>query len=512
MSYQYDIVIIGGGNGGLMAACRAASMGMKTLLIEKQNTVGGAASSFRRGRFEFEASLHEVADLGSGASRGLLGHIFDELGVELEVAPINNAYRLIITDGAEKNLDVTVPHGREQFRAFMEEQAPGGGEAADRLFEAVEVVAKGMEYVGMSRGNPDPEVLERDYNSFCRICGVSMLEFLHAIEMPQRCIDIIGAYWPYQGSPLDVIDASRYILMICGFYGSGAYIPKYRSHDLANAVMKRAVELGCDFWLNTEVAKVTTKKGRVSGVVTADGREVSATAVISNAFPETVYGKMLDNKRLVPKFELQKINARSYGFRGFSVYLGLDASPEELGIRDYEVFINSSADTSALFGRSDRGIGDNLDATCLNIAIPDASPAGTSMLVFTTGYTREAWGDVTLEEYAREKSRCAGIFIDRYSEVMGIDLRSHIEELEVATPVTFARYMSSPQGSIYGYYSDRWDGLSARTLLGRSEPTVPGLFFVGGHASKLAGYFPTLSSGDTTARQALGYVMSGGEA
>lgn len=40
MSNKYDIVIIGGGNGGLMAACRASSMGMKTLLIDKHNMVG----------------------------------------------------------------------------------------------------------------------------------------------------------------------------------------------------------------------------------------------------------------------------------------------------------------------------------------------------------------------------------------------------------------------------------------------------------------------------------------
>ena len=44
MSNKYDLVIVGGGNGGMMAACRASMMGLKTLVIEKHNMVGGAAA------------------------------------------------------------------------------------------------------------------------------------------------------------------------------------------------------------------------------------------------------------------------------------------------------------------------------------------------------------------------------------------------------------------------------------------------------------------------------------
>ena len=100
--------------------------------------------------------------------------------------------------------------------------------------------------------------------------------------------------------------------------------------------------------------------------------------------------------------------------------------------------------------------------------------------------------------------------IDRFEKIMKIEIRSHIEEIEIASPVTFARYMSSPQGSIYGYYSDRWDGMSSRLLANGTEPTVPGLFFVGAHGAQLSGFRPTYMSGDTTGKQVLGYVMGGG--
>ncbi len=59
----YDVIVIGAGNGGLAAAATTAKMGLKTLLLERHNIPGGSATSFVRGRFEFEPSLHEMAVL-----------------------------------------------------------------------------------------------------------------------------------------------------------------------------------------------------------------------------------------------------------------------------------------------------------------------------------------------------------------------------------------------------------------------------------------------------------------
>lgn len=67
---RYDAVVIGAGNGGLVAAIRLLQGGAKVLLVEKHNIPGGFATSFRRGRFEFEASLHELNDFGAAGNGG----------------------------------------------------------------------------------------------------------------------------------------------------------------------------------------------------------------------------------------------------------------------------------------------------------------------------------------------------------------------------------------------------------------------------------------------------------
>ena len=62
MADQYDVIVIGAGLGGLTAAALIARAGRKTLLVERNELVGGAASTYRFGDLVVEASLHETSD------------------------------------------------------------------------------------------------------------------------------------------------------------------------------------------------------------------------------------------------------------------------------------------------------------------------------------------------------------------------------------------------------------------------------------------------------------------
>jgi len=58
----YDVVVIGAGLGGLTAGAILARAGRKVLVIERGNSVGGAASSYKSGELFVEGSLHETSD------------------------------------------------------------------------------------------------------------------------------------------------------------------------------------------------------------------------------------------------------------------------------------------------------------------------------------------------------------------------------------------------------------------------------------------------------------------
>ena len=67
----YDVVVVGAGNAGLMAALKLQKAGKKTLIVEQHNLPGGCASSYVRGRFEIDPSLHELAAVGSAQNLSL---------------------------------------------------------------------------------------------------------------------------------------------------------------------------------------------------------------------------------------------------------------------------------------------------------------------------------------------------------------------------------------------------------------------------------------------------------
>jgi phytoene dehydrogenase-like protein len=62
MTNDYDVIVIGGGLGGLTAAALIAQAGRRALLIERNHEIGGAASSYQVGNLFVEASLHETSD------------------------------------------------------------------------------------------------------------------------------------------------------------------------------------------------------------------------------------------------------------------------------------------------------------------------------------------------------------------------------------------------------------------------------------------------------------------
>src|SRR3954462_11323318 len=57
-----DVVVIGAGLGGLAAGAILARAGRKVVVIERSNSVGGAASSYKSGDLFVEGSLHETSD------------------------------------------------------------------------------------------------------------------------------------------------------------------------------------------------------------------------------------------------------------------------------------------------------------------------------------------------------------------------------------------------------------------------------------------------------------------
>ena len=495
MDQQYDIIVIGAGNGGLSAAASAANRGYKTLLIEQHNLPGGFATSFRRGRFEFEPALHELCDVGEPDDRKEVGALIESYGANVDWLRVPEAYRLIIF-GEKERIDATMPFGKEAYIDKMEELVPGSRESMEKFFYLSECIMEANAAVARAGGKADPTVMRKEHPDFLKCASYPTSVVLRKLKMPLKAQIILTAYWCYMGVNTEDLDFGFYAALVNKYIYNAAYIPRYRSHELSTAVEKTIRDHGGRILYNTKATKIIMEDGLPQGVETTHGT-FYAKHIIPAISPNAVFGDMMDGGKGLPEDHIRAVNARNIGARGFCCYVGLNKSADELGVNEYSYFIYELSDNvkeEALSGT----FGDHpIQATiCLNRANPECSPPGTCIMSFTTFFTKDIWGDVTETEYFAKKREVALKMIHDFEKATGLSIEPYIEEIEIATPETLARYAMVPQGAMYAYSCGGGDNLTSRLQMADEDQRVKNIRFAGGYSARLYGYSSTYMGGD----------------
>ena len=508
---KFDAVVIGAGNGGLAAACRLAKAGKKTLLIEQHNLPGGVASSFRRGRFEFETALHELCEFGSAENPGGCRQtIVDEFGLDINWYMVPDNFRVITTARDGSPIDATLPCGRENFVNKMEEYVPGCRKSVEAFFDlGAETLAAGK-YMTASGGHPDSKLMQEKYPNFLRTAAYPVNRVLKALKMPDKAQDIMNTYWGYLGVDADHLSFMQYVNMVCLYVNHGAWIPEKTSNQLTTGLLERFRAMGGTAWFNCRAEEILfDEEEHVNGLRTTSGI-VDTRYIICNANPSMVYANMVP-QNILPDRERKLAAARRYSARMFVVYMGLNKSAEELGLKDYSYFLPQSADSVKEYESLKRIETNKYNiALCYNVVNPKASPEGTCIVSLTTTYMEDCWSEIAPKDYVKTKNKVASDMIDWFEEKTGIIIRPYIEEFEVATPWTFCRYASVPQGAAYGYELRDWDNMMPRMMMMREEYPLKGLRFCGAASIRGDGFNSAIFSGDMMGKLTLAQMKEEG--
>lgn len=495
---QYDAIVIGAGNGGLVAAIRLLQNGYKTLVLEKHSVPGGFASSFVRGRFEFEAALHELNDYGDKQNPGEIYNLFKDLGVanKIDWCTINEAYRFIAED---EKIDASMPVGVKEYINKMEEYVPGSKPSMQQTFELIEEIVNAMAYISEQHGVVNSKDIVKKFPNYVKTGAYSINQVLKALKVPDKARKIFDAWWLYLGVDADHLNFHHYALMLYKYLTKPIVTPKLRSHEISLALAERIYELGGEIYYNTPVTKIHMDSAtqKVNGVEIAGGTIYPTRYVVANVSPTVVFGSMID-QQLISQEIKKMTNARKLAGRGFSVFLGLNKSVKELGLKDYTLLISKYADSS----KSEASTSNQIDevtftaVTVLNLVNPEASPKGTTILNLVGLFYNDLWGNITDENYNQMKNKVAKQLITFFEKNSGVKISDCIEEIEIASPVTFARYSGAPGGSIYGYKLTEWDDMPTRLQMMRQDQKIANLLFVGGFSFRGDGYSSSYSTGD----------------
>ena len=504
-----NVVVIGAGNGGISAAVALAQQGLKPLVLERHNLPGGMATSFVRGRFEFDASLHCLFYDFQGYQDVWANH----MGIDANVVPVTSgvAYSHIGEDG--KPMFINYPHGDAGFSAEFKKRFPEDSEKWDEFIGVCRTVKKAMDV--MNKGGVPVETSLAGFEkfkfsiksksgmikavlshpSFLKLINLTVEDFMVKYQMPNSIRRYVSQLWWYMGDEYLKIP----FLHLCGsFYfpvEATVYYPKNACHEYLIAMEKKIRDLGGEIRYNTEVSEILTENGKIVGVKTSDGQEIRTNYVVSNASPRLVLEKLIHDDAPIRQELVSKVKDISYNGSFVTVYLGLNKSCEELGIKSHHIYFTDSDDPMETWNASKSLEGPySFGALCPNVTYPEFSPEGTCVFTLTMGMHKDAFENMSQREYEKAKLHLANHLIDRASYHMGINLRDYIEELDVMTPVTLARYGNADGGNL-GFSIGSADNGKTGELIKQAQEAYKGLTFVGqytkngiGYSNSVAGY------------------------
>jgi len=459
----FDAVVIGSGLGGLTAGALLAKAGNKVCVIERNSSVGGAASIFKVGALTIEPSLHQTADPRDPAEpkHDILKKL--DLLDKIEWVPVTP---FLTVRGGPVGAPFDLPVGLEAAREAMAERFPRSREGIGKLFGSMARMLGALRDLTLARqdrslsralsGALQLRTLASEWKmsldeALTRYLGDDeAAKFGFAGNLPYYGDDPKTMWWPY------VAIANGGYLQSGGVYINGG--SRVLSLKLAQVVMRSGGQL----LLNRDaIAVETDSRGRAIAVrhVETRSREAEARietkAVLAGCAPSALAEMLPEAERART---LASFAGRALSVSLFTANFGLSVAPASLGLKDFGQIVvppwmkslNETPASCALF-RADPG--ERMPMFGIgNYGAIDSGLAGDGpALVVAVGVDRtENWDGLEPQAEKARRQR----WLDAFQAALERDypgFSAAVTDRLFLNARSMRGFLGTPGGAVYGF-------------------------------------------------------------
>jgi phytoene desaturase len=495
---DYDAIVIGAGLGGLSTGALISSQGLKTLVLEQSDIIGGCCSTFETGGYKFDvgASIVEVIQP--------LERLFEMLGGSLsdylELIPCDPIYSFITDDGQRFSIPTDIDETTELVRKIAPEDVEGwkrfcsvGLAMIEEMMDAVMLSPMNTFPEAMMLAARNPRVMKFAPTFLRTHQGVIRSFYKNPIMLQSAAFQSYFA-----GAPPEL--GSGVFGYIALSEHLGIYYPRGGMIGIPDGIAAAGRQYGMEVRTGQKVEKLLIENGTAFGVRLEDGSAVTSRLVVSNLNAQVTYLKLVGPNNL-PKWAIKAIGSYQNSMPCPMIYVGLDKKPE---LEAHHTIVTSSLESMNDVWNNYYKLG-IIPETAMSLvcwpteADPSLAPEGKHILNFLCNapapYSPKGDSWDRLKGWYREAA------IKELETYVLPDVRDHIEYMEVSTPLDFERRLLHPEGGIYGLFSDM---TSLAMFRPRSRSKAVRNLYLTGSSTHLGGGVPTtVASGIVTSK----YIM-----
>ena len=402
MPNSRDIVIIGGGHNGLVAAFYLACAGFKPLVLERRAQVGGAAvtEEFHPG-FCSSVLAHSAGPIRADILRDMQ---LEKYGLkwimpEVAVTALGPDRPITLYRDPAKSAEEIARYSKQDAARYLEFQ---------RTFARISrVIARALTLTPPEIAQPGWSDLFHMLQLGRSVRGLGKRDMYSLLRWaPMPIADLVGEFFETDllratiaargifGNFLGPWSAGSSLVFLLRAAGDTNPVGSNASAiggigAITQAMAAVATQAGAEIRTGTEVIEIQIKKGAAQGVVLSTGEAIAASAVVSNLDPKRTFFKLADPSLLSPTFTKRLRNYRANGtlaklnlaLSGLPRFAALNGNTEELTGR---LHIGPSIDyLERAFDESKYGNFSRapfLEVTIPSLADPSLAPVGQHVM------------------------------------------------------------------------------------------------------------------------------------